>query len=148
MDRDNRWPRVDRRRTGPIADGVGANFPSATEPRSSRTTTIPTEPNMAGDEFVTPVGGGRRKAGQPRWRRSRPATAVIFYNYRGDRPRELTKAFVQDTVRRLRARPQAKDLYFVTMTAYEAGLPVHVAYPKPPQDEANTLGEYVSASWG
>jgi 2,3-bisphosphoglycerate-independent phosphoglycerate mutase len=34
-------------------------------------------------------------------------------------------------------------LYFATMTAYEQGLPVHVAYPKPPKMQ-NILGEYVS----
>src|SRR5205823_2925753 len=40
-------------------------------------------------------------------------------------------------------RSRKLDLYYVTMTAYEQGLPVHVAYPKPPK-MSNILGEYVS----
>jgi 2,3-bisphosphoglycerate-independent phosphoglycerate mutase len=68
--------------------------------------------------------------------------AVIFYNYRGDRPRELTKAFVLPSFDDFNRGPKL-DLYYVTMTAYEQGLPVHVAYPKPPK-MANTLGQYIS----
>src|SRR5258708_19548243 len=81
---------------------------------------------------------------------------VIFYNYRGDRPRELTKAFVYDTfpftetpkgggapvVHGFQRGPKI-PLYFATMTAYEQGLPVHVAFPKPPK-MVNILGDYVA----
>ncbi len=67
---------------------------------------------------------------------------MIFYNYRGDRPREIAKAFVRPSFDGFDRGPK-RDLYFVTMTAYESGLPVHVAYPKPPK-MSNTLGEYVS----
>jgi 2,3-bisphosphoglycerate-independent phosphoglycerate mutase len=75
----------------------------------------------------------------------RPGDAVIFYNYRGDRPRELTKAFVADDFTGFDRGPAGKlgDLYYLTMTAYEQGLPVHVAYPKPPK-MASILGEYAA----
>ena len=81
-----------------------------------------------------------------RRRRRRPCDgrdgdSVIFYNYRGDRPRELTKAFVLPTFTGFDRGPKL-DLYFATMTAYEQGLPVHVAYPKPPK-MSNILGEYI-----
>jgi 2,3-bisphosphoglycerate-independent phosphoglycerate mutase len=70
--------------------------------------------------------------------------SVIFYNFRGDRPRELTKAFVYDTFPFKATdkdgtektmgfeRKKKLDLYYATMTAYEADLPVHVVFPKPP----------------
>jgi 2,3-bisphosphoglycerate-independent phosphoglycerate mutase len=167
MDRDNRWPRVEKAYRA-IAFGEGAEFPSA-EAAVQHYYDNPTKPNMSGDEFVTPsvichnngepiasVGNG---------------DSVIFYNYRGDRPREITKAFVYDpfpyqmqvsigddeelsdevppktpetqTVTMGFERGPKLDLYYVTMTAYESGLPVHVAYPKPPK-MSNILGEYVS----
>lgn len=84
--------------------------------------------------------------------------AVIFFNYRVDRPRELTKAFVLDNFnedanksgsydpyeskyhkshihQKINASPvfdrgeKVKNLIFVTMTEYEKSLPVQVAYP-------------------
>ena len=138
MDRDNRWPRVEKAYRA-IADAVGPRFPSATAAIQSYYDR-PTEPNMGGDEFVTPsvicdaVGTPLATV--------QSGDSVIFYNYRGDRPREITKAFVQDPFDGFDRGPK-RSLYFVTMTAYESGLPVHVAYPKPPK-MANTLGEYVS----
>lgn len=68
--------------------------------------------------------------------------SVIFYNYRGDRPREITKAFIIDDFKGFDRGPKL-DLFYATMTAYEEGLPVHVAYPKPPK-MANILGQYIS----
>jgi 2,3-bisphosphoglycerate-independent phosphoglycerate mutase len=60
--------------------------------------------------------------------------AVVYFNFRSDRGRELTKAFVlpelppqaQDLFPR---GPRLADLTFVTMTEYEAGLPVEIAFP-------------------
>ena len=48
--------------------------------------------------------------------------AVVFYNYRSDRPRELTRAFVMDDFAGF-ARGPKLDLYYATMTEYEASLP-------------------------
>jgi 2,3-bisphosphoglycerate-independent phosphoglycerate mutase len=45
---------------------------------------------------------------------------VLFYNYRGDRPREITKAFVIDDFKGF-DRGAKLDLYYATMTEYEAG---------------------------
>ncbi|HEY0007381.1 MAG TPA: 2,3-bisphosphoglycerate-independent phosphoglycerate mutase, partial [Tepidisphaeraceae bacterium] len=68
--------------------------------------------------------------------------AVIFYNYRGDRPRELTHAFVKDDFLGF-DRGEKMNLYFVTMAAYEESLPVHVAYPKQGK-MTDVLGDYVA----
>jgi len=151
MDRDNRWQRVEQAYRA-IALGAGPRFPSAVD-AIEHYYNNPTEANMSGDEFVTPsvITDG---AGNPR-AMVQANDSVIFYNYRGDRPRELTKAFVYDTFPWTEtAKDGAKvvhgfdrgpkiPLYFATMTAYEQGLPVHVAFPKPPKMN-NILGEYLS----
>jgi len=56
--------------------------------------------------------------------------AVIFFNYRADRARQLTSAFVEDSFDKISRPKKVNNLYFVTMTEYQAGLPVQVAYPK------------------
>ncbi|MDO8435709.1 MAG: 2,3-bisphosphoglycerate-independent phosphoglycerate mutase [bacterium] len=57
--------------------------------------------------------------------------AVIFFNFRGDRARQLTKAFVLPTVTAFERPQHIQDLFFVTMTEYETGLPVEIAFPEP-----------------
>ena len=97
---------------------------------------------MSGDEFVTPSvlcdDGVTPRAVV------KNGDSIIFYNYRGDRPREITKAFVMLDFAGFDRGPLLK-LFYCTMTAYETGLPVHVAYPKPPK-MLNILGEYASAN--
>ena len=65
-----------------------------------------------------------------------------FIITRGDRPREITKAFVFDEFDGF-DRGEKLDLYYATMTEYEAGLPVHLVSPKPPKLK-NILGEVVA----
>ena len=137
MDRDNRWPRVERCYRV-LTEGLGPQFASAADAISTYYA-HPDSPNTTGDEFVPPSAivdeNGRPIA------TIRDGDSVVFYNYRGDRPRELTKAFILDDFDGF-ARKKL-DLRFTTMTAYETGLPVHVAYPKPPK-MSNILGQYVS----
>jgi 2,3-bisphosphoglycerate-independent phosphoglycerate mutase len=140
MDRDNRWPRVEKAYRA-IALGDAPRFRTA-EQAIQYYYDHPTEPNMRGDEFVTPsiiTGDVADKA----LATVKPGDSVIFYNYRGDRPRELTKAFTSVDFDGFDRGPRIAPLHYTTMTAYEQGLPVHVAYPKPPK-MVNTLGEYVS----
>lgn len=138
MDRDNRWQRVEKAYRA-IRFGEGAKFRSAEEAITFYYE-HPLESNMSGDEFVTPSvicdDGATPRA------TVKGGDSVIFYNYRGDRPREITKAFVLPDFTGF-DRGERLDLYFVTMSAYEQGLPVHVAYPKPPK-MTNILGEYLS----
>jgi len=138
MDRDNRWDRVEKAYRA-ITQGVGAKFTSA-EQAVQHYYNHPTEPNMSGDEFITPSvicdDGVTPRAVV------KNGDSILFYNYRGDRPREITKAFVIPDFKGFDRGPQL-DLFYCTMTAYEQGLPVHVAYPKPPK-MISILGEYVS----
>ncbi len=72
---------------------------------------------------------------------------VIFMNFRADRARELTHAFVDETFPYFDelSAPRGPKLNlsaYVTLTEYEAGLPVFVAYP--PQSLHHTLGEVLA----
>jgi 2,3-bisphosphoglycerate-independent phosphoglycerate mutase len=139
MDRDNRWDRVARAYgvlTGRKVEATAADAPAAVEAYYQK----PLSPTQTGDEFVTPtavVGPDGKPIGS-----IADGDAVIFYNYRGDRPREITKAFVADGFAGF-DRGRKLDLYYATMTEYEAGLPVAVILSKPPKLK-NILGEVVS----
>jgi 2,3-bisphosphoglycerate-independent phosphoglycerate mutase len=138
MDRDKRWPRVEKAYDA-IVLAEGPRFAGA-EGAIQNYYDHPTEPNMSGDEFVTPSIITDAE-GHPR-AVVKNEDSIIFYNYRGDRPRELTQAFVLPNFTGFDRGPKL-NLYFLTMTAYEQGLPVHVAYPKPPK-MAGILGELLA----
>lgn len=139
MDRDNRWERVSKAYdilTGRKAEPSAGDAEAAVQ----RYYDHPLSATQHGDEFVTPtavVGKDGRPVGP-----ISDGDSVVFYNYRGDRPRELTKAFVEDGFKGFDRGPKL-DLYFATMTEYETGLPVHVILPKP-EKLKNILGEVVA----
>jgi 2,3-bisphosphoglycerate-independent phosphoglycerate mutase len=62
--------------------------------------------------------------------RIKDGDAVFFFNFREDRARQLTKAFVLDDFREF-ARKKIKDLVFVTMSEYEKGLTTEVVFGPP-----------------
>ena len=68
---------------------------------------------------------------------------VIFFNFRGDRPREITRAFVQPDFKEFN-RPTKPDIYYVCMTEYDATIPAPVAFTKPPKMK-NIIGAYWSS---
>ena len=151
MDRDNRWDRVEKAYRL-LTEGAGTAVDSAEE-AYARYYREPTEASRRGDEFIEP-SVVTDAAGKP-LATIGDGDAVVFYNFRGDRPRELVKAFRYDrfpfevasddgsVVERGFARARKLDLVFVTMTEYESGLPVEVAVPKPPK-MTDILGSYVS----
>ncbi len=131
MDRDNRWERVEQAYRA-ITDGVGPTAPSA-----EAALTASYEAGVT-DEFVVPtviLSPDGQSSGQVR-----DGDAVIYVNFRADRARELTKAFVlpgeqfspqpgPDEKPTGFARPRRlQNLAFVTMTEYQEGLPVQVAF--------------------
>ncbi len=67
--------------------------------------------------------------------------AVVFFNFRPDRARQLTKAFVLPSFEKF-SRSKINNLFFVTMTEYEKELPVEIAYS--PIGLRNVLAEVVS----
>ncbi len=139
MDRDNRWERVVKAYdllTGKKAEATAPNAVSAVQYYYDN----PVNDSQKGDEFVIPTWIVD-SAGKP-LASIADGDAVLFYNYRGDRPREITKAFVMDDFKGFE-RGKKLDLYYATMTEYEAGLPVHIVSPKP-EKLPNILGEVVS----
>lgn len=69
--------------------------------------------------------------------------SIIFFNFRPDRARELTRAIVDDEFDGFHREKKVKT-YYVTMTQYDKTIEnVHVAYK--PEKYKNTLGEYVSS---
>lgn len=139
MDRDNRWERVQQaydllsgRKIAATATSAAAAIAGYYENPLSET--------QKGDEFVAPTAI-TDDDGQP-LATIADGDVVLFYNYRGDRPREITRAFVMDDFKGF-DRGKKLDLYYATMTEYEAGLPVHVISGKPARLK-NILGEVVS----
>jgi 2,3-bisphosphoglycerate-independent phosphoglycerate mutase len=139
MDRDNRWDRVSKAYwmlTGKQSLATAPSASTAVQQYYEK----PSNDSQKGDEFIVPtwiVGAD----GQP-LATIRDGDAVLFYNYRGDRPREITKAFVIDGFKDF-DRGAKLDLYYATMTEYETGLPVNVISPKP-EALKNILGKVVS----
>jgi len=129
MDRDNRWERVKKAYDLLTGRAIAATATSAAA-AVQHYYDNPLSETQKGDEFVpaTAIVGAD---GKP-LATFQDGDAVVFYNYRGDRPREITKAFVLDGFAEFDRGPKL-DLYYATMTEYESGLPVHVISPKPPK---------------
>lgn len=129
MDRDRRWERVEQAFRAIVhadaAQHASDGF-AALEAAYAR---------GEGDEFVRPtVLAGARPM--------QDGDAVVFFNFRADRARQLSAAFTMPEFDGF-ARPQAPALSrFVGMSGYEAGLPARAAFPS--QDLDDTLGEVVS----
>lgn len=132
MDRDNRWDRVEKAYN---AMALGQADRTATSARDAIHASYAKE--VYDEEFPPTV---LTKAGAP-VAPVKPGDAVIFFNFRPDRARELTKAFVLPSFDKF-DRTYIRDLMVVTMTEYEAGLPVTVAFP--PVILSNTLAEVVA----
>jgi 2,3-bisphosphoglycerate-independent phosphoglycerate mutase len=148
MDRDLRWERV-RAAYDLLAHGVGQTAATATAAIQNYYD-HPTDDSRNGDEFI--VATAVCPAGQSASNgRVDDGDAVIFLNYRGDRTRELTKAFVlpDEEWKHIEGGgfdrgKQIDNLFFATMTGYESGLPVHVIFEKRPK-MPHILGQYVSS---
>jgi 2,3-bisphosphoglycerate-independent phosphoglycerate mutase len=160
MDRDNRWERIavayealtGQKTTHPLQDQtpeVQTSFHASNAISSYYSN--PADASRVGDEFIPPtqiVDENNCPVGLVK-----DGDAILFFNYRGDRPRELSKAFVlSDTEWSNVPRgsfdrgSKFNDIYFATMTKYETGLPVSdVAFDKPPPMK-NILGKVLSES--
>lgn len=132
MDRDNRWDRVERAYRA-MAEGKADRY--ATDPVQAVEESY--ENGVYDEEFLPTVMG---EEGKPVGA-VQPGDAVISYNFRPDRARELTEAFVLPAFAKFE-RKYIRDVFFVTMTEYEKEIPVTVAFP--PQVIHNCLAEVIS----
>ena len=129
MDRDNRWDRVEQAYQL-LVDGQ-AQFNAATAVAGLNAAYARGE----SDEFVktTSIGEPVQIA---------DGDAVIFMNFRADRARELTRAFVEPGFNEFE-RPRVPQLAeFVMLTQYAASIPTPSAYK--PEALTNVLGEYLA----
>jgi 2,3-bisphosphoglycerate-independent phosphoglycerate mutase len=86
------------------------------------------------DEYITPAAIGDDRF-------IRENDAIVFFNFREDGLRQLTRAFAEPDFTKF-SRTPISNLYLVTFTEYEKGLPVSVAFPAP--EITNCLSEILS----
>ncbi len=118
MDRDNRWDRCEKAYK---AMALGVADRQAEDPLQALESAY--EQKNYDEEFIPTVITHK---GAP-VATVKENDAMIFYNFRPDRARELTKAFVLPGFNKFE-REYIKDLFFVSMTEFEKDLPVVVAY--------------------
>jgi len=132
MDRDNRWDRIEKAYRA-FTEGRG---------RTARDPVALLEECYANgetDEFIKPTVIVDED-GEP-VRLVRGEDAIIFFNFRGDRARQITRAFVDKDFPHFE-RPDGLLPHYVCMTEYDATIDAPVAFP--PVDLPNILGEVVS----
>ena len=129
MDRDKRWDRVQRAYDA-IACGEGPFEADAAEAVQKSYDAGVT------DEFVEPVVCAKNA-------QVRDNDSIIFFNFRPDRAREITRCFVDEDFTDVERKTGFLSVDFICTTEYDATLPnVTVAYPH--QKLVNTFGEYIS----
>ncbi len=133
MDRDNRWDRVEKAYKA-IADGEGVTAEDALSAVQNSYDKDET------DEFVLPtviMENGAPVA------TVKDNDSVIFYNFRPDRARELTRAFCADEFDGFERKGGRKNTTFVVFTEYDVTIPNKtVAFHK--VEITNTFGEYLA----
>ena len=131
MDRDKAWDRVEKGYAAMVY-GEGNQAEDAVEAIEE------SYKNGVTDEFVVPTvcaKEGMVKAND----------SVVFFNFRPDRARQITRAFVDPDFDGFERRNGFFPLYYVCMAQYDATMPnVHVAYP--PEKLTMTMGEYLSVN--
>lgn len=130
MDRDNRWDRV-KKAYDAMTSGKGKFYSDpvlAVENSYKENVT---------DEFLEPVVCTKDGL-------IKPSDSVIFFNFRPDRAREITRCFVDRNLKEFEIENIQKENTFVCMTEYDKLMPnVMVAFP--PEKLKKTFGEYIAS---
>ncbi len=133
MDRDNRWERVEKAYRA-LTKGEGE------EAKDGVSAIAASYEKGVNDEFVVPAVV--KRDGKP-VAVIQNKDSVIFYNFRPDRAREITRAFCDDTFTGFE-REKKLDLTYVCFTEYDVTIPNKlVAFHK--VELHNTFGEYLAA---
>ena len=136
MDRDNIWDRVEKAYAA-VVYGEGIQADDAVEAVKASYETIDEDGKHLTDEFVLPTVIGKDG-------RVKENDSVIFFNFRPDRAREITRTFVDPDFTGFERKKGFFPLNYVCMTQYDAEMP-NVAVAFGPEALTNTLGEYLSA---
>lgn len=131
MDRDNRWERVEKAYNA-IALGKGNAADSAVEAMEL------SYKEDVNDEFVIPT------VIKPEVdKRIQANDTIIFFNFRPDRARELSRTFIEPDFAEFNRERGYIPVHYITMTQYDASFEgVEIAFK--PETVTNTLGEYLS----
>ena len=131
MDRDNRWERVEKgynallfgegNRVNSVIEGVKKSYADGVT-----------------DEFVRPVIAGGEES------RIHDDDAIIFFNFRPDRAREITRAINFADFDGFERKKVLKNILYTTMTSYDATFNFPVAFPK--EKLVNILGDVLEAN--
>jgi 2,3-bisphosphoglycerate-independent phosphoglycerate mutase len=133
MDRDKRWERVQ-----PAYDAMTLGHAEFTAP-SALEGLHQAYARGENDEFVKPtliVPPGGEAA------RIQDGDVIVFMNFRADRAREITRAFIEDDFQGFARKARPKLAAYVTLTSYSEDFHVPVAFP--PERIRNGFGEYIS----
>ena len=132
MDRDKRWQRIQKCYDALVfgkGNKSGSPIKAIEDSYQKEVFDEFVEPTVIcnGDEPVATIGKN---------------DSVIFFNFRPDRAREITRALVDPDFNEFETKKDL-DLYFVCFTSYDETMPnVHIAFPK--ETLSNTFGEYIS----
>lgn len=133
MDRDSRWDRV-QKAYDCLTQAKGGRAKSAhqamQESYDKKITDEFIEPVCIVDENDQPIA------------KIEDGDGVVFFNFRGDRPREITRAFVDDAFVGFTRAVRPKT-YYLCMTEYDATIPAPVIFRKPPKMK-NIAADYFS----
>ena len=130
MDRDKRWERLVKAYDAMIGE-------EALHAKTGQDAVLEAYDRDETDEFVLPtIVDGALPVDD--------GDAMIMFNFRPDRAREITRAFVDKDFDGFERKKVIDDLCYICMTQYDATMPnVTLAYP--PETPANTLGVYISS---
>ncbi len=132
MDRDHRWERIEKTYRA-MTEGVGQVAHSAEGAVAAAYR------DGFSDEYINPtVIQGEGNSYQP----IKSGDSVIFFNFRGDRARELTQAIVKPDFDGFARKVVLENIYFVGFTFYQEGLPIEVAFK--PRDVTEPLAKILS----
>jgi len=129
MDRDQRWQRIEPVYRLLTEQESPYHFDTASEALDAFY-----QQNI-NDEFIPPTRIGVGKAIEN-------GDSVLFFNFRADRARQLTQAFLADDFQGFIREKKPKLAHFISMTRYASHLPTRSAFP--PVILRNTLGEVLA----
>ncbi|MCI1274407.1 MAG: 2,3-bisphosphoglycerate-independent phosphoglycerate mutase [Clostridiaceae bacterium] len=131
MDRDNRWDRVEKAYNA-LLIGEGEHSKSSIDGVKE------SYARGDNDEFVLPTVIGGEES------RIHDNDSIIFFNFRPDRAREITKAMILPEFDGFKRKAFRKNLYYVCMTKYDENLTLPIAFPK--EHLVNILGDVLEAN--
>lgn len=129
MDRDNRWERIE-----PVYDLL-TQGKSVHHSQSAEEAIASYYQQGINDEFIPPTAIGSTQV-------IKDNDAVLFFNFRADRARQLSAAFIEPQFNGFSPKIRPQLSYFLSMTQYSKTLKTSILFP--PLSMSNTLGEVIA----